>query len=86
MEGQRFFDLRRWGIADVTLNAYVNNVGGGAEKNRVQTVPTTLQYVQQFSGAVTYVKGKYDFYPIPDREIQLSSVSGKPALTQNTGW
>ena len=34
MEGQRFFDLRRWGIADVTLNAYINGVGGGAEKTR----------------------------------------------------
>ncbi len=32
MEGQRFFDLKRWGIADVTLNAYINGVAGGAEK------------------------------------------------------
>ncbi|HEY2379238.1 MAG TPA: RagB/SusD family nutrient uptake outer membrane protein [Gemmatimonadaceae bacterium] len=86
MEGQRFFDLRRWAIADVTLNAYVNGVGGGAEKNRVQTVPSTLQYVQQFGGAVPYVKGKYDFYPIPDQEIQLSKSGGKANLTQNTGW
>ena len=28
MEGQRFFDLRRWGIAEPTLNAYINGVGG----------------------------------------------------------
>ena len=34
MEGQRFFDLRRWGIAATTLNAYINGVGGGAEKVR----------------------------------------------------
>ena len=34
MEGQRFFDLRRWGILETTLNAYINGVGGGAEKSR----------------------------------------------------
>src|SRR5205814_492300 len=34
MEGQRFFDLRRWGIADQVLNSYLNNMAGGAEKTR----------------------------------------------------
>ena len=34
MEGQRFFDLRRWGIADVMLNSYLNGMAGGAEKTR----------------------------------------------------
>src|SRR5206468_4080879 len=30
MEGQRFFDLRRWGVMQTTLAAYINGVGGGA--------------------------------------------------------
>ena len=34
MEGQRLFDLRRWGIAATELNAYLNGVGGGNEKNQ----------------------------------------------------
>src|SRR5258705_9954581 len=40
MEGQRFFDLRRWKIADQVLNAYIGigsgsaGVGGGNEKSR----------------------------------------------------
>lgn len=76
MEGQRFFDLRRWGIADVTINGYINGVGGGSEKARLQ----------QFTGAEAYVKPKYDEYPIPDQQIQLSKSAGKSNLTQNTGW
>ena len=47
MEGQRFFDLRRWGIADVTLNAYINGVGGRAEK----TARTYLAAAEAFAAA-----------------------------------
>jgi len=76
MEGQRFFDLRRWGIAATTLNGYVSTgVGGGAEKNRLQ----------QFTSAEVFV-AKHNLYPIPDQQIQLSKASGKTNLTQNTGW
>ena len=34
MEGQRFFDLKRWGIMQTTITAYLNGVGGGNEKTR----------------------------------------------------
>jgi hypothetical protein len=75
MEGQRFFDLRRWGIADAVLNGYLNGIGGGSEKTRLA----------QFSSAEAII-AKHAEYPIPDNQIQLSSVGGKSALTQNTGW
>lgn len=70
MEGTRFFDLVRWGIAAETLNAYVNK-----EK-------TKRSYLQ---GAV-FEKGKHEYYPIPQAEIVSSSKSGVPTLVQNPGY
>jgi hypothetical protein len=75
MEGQRFFDLRRWGIADATLNSYLNGVAGGAEKTRRT----------QLASAETFV-AKHFLYPIPDLQLQLSTVSGTSMLKQNPGW
>src|SRR5690349_15436674 len=76
MEGQRFFDLRRWGIEDTVLNGYVNGIGGGAEKNRLQ----------QFTSAGAVSRPKFDLYPIPDQQIQLSKVGGTSRLAQNPNW
>jgi hypothetical protein len=39
----------------------------------------------QFSSAQAY-SAKHAEYPIPDDQIQLSTVGGKSTLTQNTGW
>jgi hypothetical protein len=75
MEGQRFFDLRRWGIAETMLNAYLNGMAGGAEKTRRA----------QLASSETFV-ARHNLFPIPDLQIQLSTVNGKSALTQNTGW
>ncbi|MDR6941853.1 RagB/SusD family nutrient uptake outer membrane protein [Mucilaginibacter pocheonensis] len=70
MEGHRFFDLVRWGIADTELNAYIayqstltNDVRGGK-----------------------FVKGKSEYYPIPLAEIDLSASGGTPQLKQNPGY
>lgn len=75
MEGQRMYDLRRWNIADATLNAYVNGVGGGAEKTR-----------RLYLTSAEPVAARHKWFPIPDLQIQLSQSSGKSNLTQNTGW
>ncbi|HWK11329.1 MAG TPA: RagB/SusD family nutrient uptake outer membrane protein, partial [Vicinamibacterales bacterium] len=75
MEGQRFFDLRRWGIADTMLNSYLNGVAGGAEKTRRT----------QLASAETFVSKHY-LFPIPDLQIQLSTVNGTSTLKQNPGW
>jgi len=88
MEGQRFFDLRRWGLAQTVLNGYVNGIGGGAEKTRLEKIPIpgdTIAYVQQYTGAEAYAT-KHNAYPIPDHQIQLSKVNGTSKLTQNPGW
>ena len=70
MEGQRFFDLRRWGIADATLNAYI-----AVEKTRRI----------QLAGADAFAQ-KHRYYPIPNIQIELSKKSGQATLTQNPGW
>lgn len=75
MEGQRMWDLRRWGIADVVLNAYVNGVGGGAEKAR-----------RLYKTAAEPVAARHRWYPLPSLQIELSKVGGTSTLKQNTGW
>ena len=57
-EGQRFFDLVRWGIADTYLNAY-------------QKTEQTRGVGSVLSGA-TFVKGKNEYFPIPAQEIILN--------------
>jgi len=74
-EGQRFFDLRRWGIADATLNGYVNGVAGGAEKTRRLYLASAAPYA-----------ARHRWYPIPTVQIELSKSGSTAALTQNPGW
>ncbi|CAN5288258.1 RagB/SusD family nutrient uptake outer membrane protein [soil metagenome] len=69
-EGHRFFDLVRWGIAEPTLNNYFAYEG---------TVTTDIR-------GGRFVAGKNDYYPIPQRQIDLSTSSGKSSLTQNPGY
>jgi hypothetical protein len=76
MEGQRFFDLRRWGTAAETLNAYINGVGGGSEKSRGRT---DLAHAEAFSS-------RHQWFPFPAIQIELSRVGGEDRLTQNPGW
>ncbi len=70
MEGHRRFDLVRWGIADVTLNAYY-----ASEKSK-----------RSYLTGVTFVKGKHEYFPIPLQEILNSQVAGQPTLKQNSGY
>lgn len=60
MEGTRFFDLRRWGIAEQVLNAYLS-----VEKTR------RLQL-----GGASAFSARHALFPIPDIQIQLSKAKG----------
>jgi hypothetical protein len=71
LEGQRFFDLRRWSTAAEVLNAYV-----AVERTRR---PLSL------TAAATY-EARHRYFPIPQIQIDLSKQGGKETLTQNTGW
>jgi len=70
MEGQRFFDLRRWGVADTAVTNYA---------------ATEAARIGYYAG-VTFVAGKHDYYPIPSVQVELSKVNGTCMLQQNPGW
>jgi hypothetical protein len=70
MEGQRFFDLRRWGIAEQVLNAYL-----AVERNR-----------RLYLAGAEAVAARHLLFPIPAIQIELSKVGAESRLTQNTGW
>lgn len=66
MEGHRFFDLVRWGEAAGTLNKYI-------------------QYESKFRtymAGATFTAGKNEYFPIPQRQIDLSN----GVLKQNPGY
>lgn len=66
MEGRRFFDLVRWGIADSVMNAYI------------QREESTRTYLQ----GAKFVKGKNEYFPIPQTQIDLSNGE----IKQNPGY
>ncbi len=56
LEGHRFFDLVRWGIAATYLNAYL------------QVEQTRIDHLQ----GVTFKAGQNEYFPIPQKEIGLN--------------
>jgi len=77
LEGQRFFDLRRYGKAEfeATINGYVTGIGGGREDTR-----------RLYLADAEPVTDRHRFYPIPPIEIDLSKSNGQTNLKQNPGW
>ena len=72
MEGHRFFDLVRWGIAaEVINNEYL-------PKEKTRRV--------ELLGGASFEKGKDEYLPIPDYAITQSIVNGQPMLKQNPGY
>ena len=70
MEGHRFFDLVRWGIA-------------AAEKQRYFE---TEQNKRPFLRTAQFVQGKDEYWPIPQKAIEYSWKDGGPTLKQNPGY
>lgn len=70
MEGHRFFDLVRWGTAESELNAYFSYQGK----------------ITKDVSRGKFTKGKNDYYPIPQRQIDLSQAGSGPVLKQNPGY
>lgn len=56
MEGPRFFDLVRWGVAEPVLNGYL-----AVEKTR-----------KDFLSNAEFTAGRDEYYPIPQREIDFT--------------
>ena len=73
MENGRFFDLRRWGIASETLNAYF-----ASEQHDVYDGQTYGQYYKD----AHFTPEKNEFFPIPYNQMYYI-----PGLyTQNKGY
>jgi hypothetical protein len=70
MEGHRFFDLRRWGVAKQVITDFIN-----VEKTR-----------RQYLTAATTYEDRHELYPLPTIQIELSKVDGEDRLIQNSGW
>ncbi len=70
MEGNRFFDLQRWGVQSQVLNEYLSR----ESRYRV--------YLQGKS----FTSPKNEFYPIPTYAIDRSFSEGEPTLTQDPNY
>jgi hypothetical protein len=70
LEGARFFDLVRWGIAGPVLNKYLEVDG--------KILPSLLNK--------TFLVGQHEIRPIPQAQIDLSKKDGQSVLTQNPGY
>ncbi|MBQ4913933.1 RagB/SusD family nutrient uptake outer membrane protein [Maribacter sp. MMG018] len=70
MEGHRFWDLVRWGIAAETLNAYI---------------ASESEHRSYLSGR-SFVEGKNEYFPIPSQAIDRSFKEGTATLTQDPAY
>jgi len=70
LEGHRFFDLVRWGIAADYINDYI-----AVEKTRINHLTTA-----------EFVAGKHEYFPLPQQEVDMSNSGGQPLLKQNPGY
>lgn len=71
MEGYRFFDLVRWGIAADVMNDYLATEGS---------------IMGHLSGK-SFIPGTHEYWPIPQTQIDLSKdENGNSVLTQNSGY
>lgn len=70
MEGHRFFDLQRWGVSAEVLNKY-------------NTVEATKRVYKK---GANFVKGKHEFFPLPQEAIDRSEKDGKATLEQDPSY
>jgi hypothetical protein len=70
MEGHRFFDLQRWGIAAETMNAYLDEEG------------TKRTYLSN----ANFDKGVHEYFPVPLEAIERSFKDGSPTLVQDPAF
>lgn len=73
MEGHRFYDIVRWGTADTELDQYYS----------YETGPDAPG--DNLAGG-DFTPDKNEFFPIPQRQIDLSVKEGEAMLKQNPGY
>ncbi|MCP9769757.1 RagB/SusD family nutrient uptake outer membrane protein [Lacihabitans sp. LS3-19] len=80
MEGHRFFDLVRWGIAEKVLNKYA------AEEALPGKEPSGRVFNKRGYMSGKTFTSKNIYFPLPQDEILNSQKDGKPTLVQNPGY
>jgi hypothetical protein len=80
MEGHRFFDLVRWGIAEKYLNKYVKEESVDGKDLTGRTYNKRGYLVGK-----TFTS-KNNYFPLPNDEILNSQKNGQPTLKQNPGY
>ncbi len=78
MEGQRFFDLQRWdkttpGLMANTLNDYI-------------TAETSRPSLFSVNPTAHFVKGKNEYYPLPQSQIDIENSTGAVTLKQDPAY
>jgi len=72
LEGHRFFDLNRWGIAEQTINTFLDYEGA--------------MFPASYLNEGRFTPNRNEYFPIPQRQIDLSMRDGEPQLQQNPGY
>jgi hypothetical protein len=77
MEGHRFFDLQRWDNGTGTM-AQILNTYQQVEKNR-----NSFYYTNP---SAQFHKGVNEYFPIPQKQIDIENSAGEINLKQNPGY
>ncbi len=72
LEGHRYFDLIRWGIAESEINEFMEYEGAF--------------FPASYLNEGRFTTNKNEYFPIPQRQIDLSTQGGTPTLQQNQGY
>ena len=82
MEGHRFFDLVRWGIASDFLNKMYIPKEGAPGKDLAGNIYNKRSYM----AGKSFDPAKNNFFPLPIDEILNTQKGGAPTLKQNPGY
>ena len=78
MEGHRFFDLVRWGVAATEINRILDYHGGVSHPS--------INNKRTYLTAANFTAGKSEYFPIPQSQIDRSTTGGVVVLKQNPGY
>lgn len=70
-EGLRFFDIRRWGIAEDVLNGPIYGMTYVNKEGKLETVRFD-EFIRHFEAPTDYL------WPIPQKEIILTGMEQNP--------
>jgi len=81
LESKRFFDLQRWDAGSGSMATELNRI-----LDHSRSFMTIYKGIYPNMVGAKFTKGKNEVFPIPQSQIDLSMVEGKPVLVQNPGY